>query len=460
MLRSLSRPLLLMSVAGLASGLAGLGCQSGCQSGYKSGEPPPASGGPASGAPAQDAVQGSLQHPGDHQSMTTHGHPGHLGPMTAELAAGAGSHDELHERMPFTECPLTGAEAGEPDRLLHAAANHYDTGGFAQAYACAESAAELVPDSIDAHHLRAMSAAALGHFDVARLAFSLALALDPGDPETLAAAADFYINAVPSRRRETTLLGLAYARSGSSRVVARRRKNQPLRARLALLEAQAFNDLGRSDEALERTEEALALAPESIEAVHERGVALFSLCRFEQARAAFQAVLRAVPDDPYAHHHLGLVHEQLGSEVESDIHLNRARALLPEEFPAPVMVSPEEFRAEVQEAVSELPAELSAPVSQVAIEVADLPALDDLTAVDPPFSPTILGLYRGLPEGVEGLVAGRPAPPRTIVLYRKNLARAVRTRDELDVQIRKTLLHEIGHLRGLDEDDLRRRGLD
>jgi len=36
----------------------------------------------------------------------------------------------------------------------------------------------------------------------------------------------------------------------------------------------------------------------------------------------------------------------------------------------------------------------------------------------------------------------------------------VRTRAELDRQIRRTLAHEIGHLRGLDEGQLRRRGLE
>jgi hypothetical protein len=111
-----------------------------------------------------------------------------------------------------------------------------------------------------------------------------------------------------------------------------------------------------------------------------------------------------------------------------------------------------------------------------------------------------MGLYRGLPLGVEeplargsgeaargtqrpGGIGGigaefasdvdrrvaepsaRPRslesiPPRAIVLYRVNLARAVRSREELALQIRRTLVHEIGHLRGLDEDELRRRGLE
>jgi predicted Zn-dependent protease with MMP-like domain len=50
--------------------------------------------------------------------------------------------------------------------------------------------------------------------------------------------------------------------------------------------------------------------------------------------------------------------------------------------------------------------------------------------------------------------------PRSIVLYRKNLSRAVTSRVELEKQVRITLWHEIGHLRGADEDDLRERGLE
>ena len=49
---------------------------------------------------------------------------------------------------------------------------------------------------------------------------------------------------------------------------------------------------------------------------------------------------------------------------------------------------------------------------------------------------------------------------REILHGAENLARAVKTRGELSEQIRDTLLHEIGHLEGLDEDDLRRRGME
>jgi predicted Zn-dependent protease with MMP-like domain len=47
-----------------------------------------------------------------------------------------------------------------------------------------------------------------------------------------------------------------------------------------------------------------------------------------------------------------------------------------------------------------------------------------------------------------------------VALYRLNLARAVRTREELREQIKVTLLHEVGHLRGEDDQELAARGLE
>ena len=94
------------------------------------------------------------------------------------------------------------------------------------------------------------------------------------------------------------------------------------------------------------------------------------------------------------------------------------------------------------------------PLGNVDLEVVDLPDMEDLLAVDPPFPPTILGLFRGSPLGETS------TEKRAIVLYRKNLARAAKSRDELRKQVTITILHEIGHLAGADEDELRARGLE
>ena len=149
-----------------------------------------------------------------------------------------------------------------------------------------------MPTSVEAHHLRGAALAALGRDAEAQMAYSLALALDPDDPETLRAVADFYINGKGERGRDALRLGLELAQRGSRRAHARRRRNAPLAADLAVLEAQALNDLGRSDEALERVDAALRIAPGRGDALHERGVALFDLSRFADAKVAFDAGAR------------------------------------------------------------------------------------------------------------------------------------------------------------------------
>jgi predicted Zn-dependent protease with MMP-like domain len=124
------------------------------------------------------------------------------------------------------------------------------------------------------------------------------------------------------------------------------------------------------------------------------------------------------------------------------------------------VIPPAEFQKEVDAVVATLPPERKARVRSIKIEIADLPDPVDLAAVSPPFPPTILGLYRGPVGHAASTLPAATDEPVSIVLYRKNLARAVKSRTELSEQIRDTLLHEIGHLEGLDEDDLRRRGME
>jgi tetratricopeptide (TPR) repeat protein len=378
------------------------------------------------------------------RSVATHATPAPRGEAADELGP---------DGRPVVPCPL--GERWDLDAALDRSTALYEEGDVATSLACAELAARIAPRSVEAHHDRAIALAALGRLDEARQAFTLALAIDPDDPQTLAGAADLYVNRLGSSR-EVAAIGLEYARRGSSRM-GRRRGDRGLAAHLALLEAQALDDLGRADEALPRAEAALALDPSSLDARYGRGVVLFHLCRFDGARRDLEAVLARRPDDAFAHHHLGLVLERLGRPSDADAHLARARRLAPEQFAEPVLLPSPAFRALVEAALAEIDEETRAVMEGVTIEISDLPALEDLLAVEPPFAPTILGLFRGPP------LPDPPAPDgetRAIVLYRKNLGRAVRTREELERQVRITLWHEIGHLRGEDEDDLRARGLE
>ncbi|HEY0251426.1 MAG TPA: metallopeptidase family protein [Kofleriaceae bacterium] len=364
-----------------------------------------------------------------------------------------------HHEEEVVECAAKLTDGQDDDAkvtsLLDEANKQIEAGVFGAAWTCADRAADISPTSVEAHHLRGAALAALGRDQEAATAYGLALALDPDDPETLRAVADFYINGKGERGRDALRLGLELAQRGSRRALARRRRNAPLAADLAVLEAQALNDLGRSDEALERIDAALRIAPGRGDALHEKGVALFDLSRFSEAKSALQKALGIQPDDAYTHQMLGLTLEQL-KDPQADAELDRAVKLAPAELTPPVMISVAEFQKEIDAVLATLPADRKAHVAKIKVEVADLPIADDLKAVTPPFPPTILGLYRGP-------VGRAPQPddePSSIVLYRKNLARAVKTRTELTEQIRDTLLHEIGHLEGLDEDDLRRRGME
>jgi predicted Zn-dependent protease with MMP-like domain len=191
----------------------------------------------------------------------------------------------------------------------------------------------------------------------------------------------------------------------------------------------------------------------------ERGIALFELSRLDDAREALRRAERAEPEDASVQHHLGLVAERRGDAKEARRRFERARRLAPEDFPAPVALTQAEFDAAVEQALAELPEKVRAYLANVAVTVEDLPSDDDLLGSDPPLSPTILGMFRGAPYG-RGSADPWTHLPSSIVLFQRNLERFARSRDELADEIAVTLVHEVGHFLGLDEDELYERGLD
>lgn len=284
------------------------------------------------------------------------------------------------------------------------------------------------------------AAAAPPAADPAALAAEAEAALDRGEDERALAKADEALRALDPRPRAP-------------------RREPALEVRLLVTAAGAENDLGRPDLALPRTERALRLAPRDAGAAWERALALWELCRFDEAEAAFERVLALSPEDPWATHHLGLAAERRGDDGRARKLLATATRLAPEDFPAEVAIDAARFDAEVRQAIASLPEAERRALSGVPVEVADLPEVDDLVAVEPPLSPSLLGLFRGPSEGEPCLPEDGPTC-RSIVLYRKNLARFCRDRGELRSQIATTLRHELGHLHGEDDDALRRRGLE
>jgi predicted Zn-dependent protease with MMP-like domain len=118
-------------------------------------------------------------------------------------------------------------------------------------------------------------------------------------------------------------------------------------------------------------------------------------------------------------------------------------------------ISISRFEQLVAEALDELPEEWGEAMDNVVIQVEDEPSREDLELVgmdpDDPDS-DLLGLYQGVPIGERGFDL-MPMPDR-IVIYRGPTLREARDRHEVVRIVRETVLHELGHHFGLEEDDL------
>ena len=106
------------------------------------------------------------------------------------------------------------------------------------------------------------------------------------------------------------------------------------------------------------------------------------------------------------------------------------------------------FDDHVRAALDELPPNIAEALRNVAVVVED----------ENPEDPDLLGLYRGVPLPERGDMAGMP--PDTISIYRVPLEESFPDPGELQEEIRITVLHELGHYFGLDEDQIAALGYD
>jgi len=116
-----------------------------------------------------------------------------------------------------------------------------------------------------------------------------------------------------------------------------------------------------------------------------------------------------------------------------------------------------EFDRAVQQALERIPAEFRPYLENVVIEVRPVATRAMLreAEIDDDVPPgEILGLYMGTPLEDQGFDTGPPRLPDRILIFRDSLMDMCESREELIDEIRITVLHEIGHHFGLDEDRL------
>lgn len=115
-------------------------------------------------------------------------------------------------------------------------------------------------------------------------------------------------------------------------------------------------------------------------------------------------------------------------------------------------ISYDEFLELAERSLAELPDDLAELLDNIAIVVDEWP--EDASAYG---SDTLYGLYEGVPltERDSGYNA---ALPDRITIFRGPLQRDFGERGELEEQVRITVIHEVAHHFGFDEDRLRELG--
>ena len=211
-----------------------------------------------------------------------------------------------------------------------------------------------------------------------------------------------------------------------------------------LMRASALSEAGRFAEAEKAARAALQQAPDDLDAWDELAHALYRQGRFDEAAGAWEEVV--TQDDAAAHawHQIGRAATWLGDHERAREAFRRAHTLQPKEFVLPVRIAAGEFDRLANEAWREIPSAFRARLRNALVVVDELPGLDE---VEEGMDPDILGIY-------EGATALEDDVPERIVLYQRNHEAVCGSLGDLRAEIRRTMLHEVGHHFGMDDHEL------
>jgi predicted Zn-dependent protease with MMP-like domain len=205
-----------------------------------------------------------------------------------------------------------------------------------------------------------------------------------------------------------------------------------------------------------RLEEARALAgTDHPEVRYAEACIVWEELGAEHAVPLLEAVVADDAEHSDAWYALARAAEELGDEAAMIAHHLRVHALDARHDREARLGQPEELdhiERVAYEVLSALPSPFAERMAHVPVLLERRPSRD---LVRDGFDPRALGLFEGPTHGDTSTAA-----PTRIVLFVNNLLADFPDDPELSEQIEITLLHEIGHFFGLDEDDMERLGLD
>ncbi len=116
------------------------------------------------------------------------------------------------------------------------------------------------------------------------------------------------------------------------------------------------------------------------------------------------------------------------------------------------------FERLVEQALDRIPQPFAAALDEVAVVIDDEPSPDQRRENDLGPDDTLYGLYEGVPRTEWG--ADWVAAPNRITIFRRPLLEDYPDPDDLADEVRITVIHELAHHLGIDDDRLGELGVD
>jgi predicted Zn-dependent protease with MMP-like domain len=115
-------------------------------------------------------------------------------------------------------------------------------------------------------------------------------------------------------------------------------------------------------------------------------------------------------------------------------------------------ISPRQFETYVEEALASVPEKFRRYLENVAVVVEEEPAEEDYDEMKIPDDEELFGIFRGTPYFERSQVV--TDLPAQIAIFRGPILRSCETRGEAVREIRDTVVHELGHMLGLSDEEM------
>jgi predicted Zn-dependent protease with MMP-like domain len=115
-------------------------------------------------------------------------------------------------------------------------------------------------------------------------------------------------------------------------------------------------------------------------------------------------------------------------------------------------ITPEQFETYVEEALAAVPPQFRTYLDNVVIVVEEEPLPEDYEETETPDDEELFGIFRGVSYFERSQVISDL--PGQIAIFRGPILRSCATRGEAVREIRDTVVHELGHVLGLEDGEM------